>query len=967
MAQFWIIKENLAAEFLIEEESFKGVQLVGETVAEDIKMVCGNIPVQTKKLENCESNRVVLMGTVDNSMLLSRLESENRISLEGIRGKRESFLMQIIEKPFPERSEIEQLLVIAGSDKRGTIYGMFRLSEICGVSPLVYFGDAIPVQQAQVCVTLQAPYISKEPSIKYRGFFINDEWPAFGSWCTEKFGDVNAKAYKNVFELLLRLKGNYMWPAMWNSSFSEDGPGLLNAELADTYGVIMGLSHHEPMCRSGVEWQRKYKEYGTDSTWSFVSNAEAITKFWEDGIVRNKPFENVITIGMRGESDSKLLPENATLKDNIDVVKKAILAQHELLRKNFSKDLLGVPRMLAIYKEVEDYYYGDDTCEGMKDWKELSDVIFLLSDDNHGNLRTLPTEETRNHQGGYGMYYHFDYHGSPISYEWMNCNRLTKTWEQMTQAYESGVREMWIVNVGDLKAVEYPLCYFMELAYDYETWGSNAPNKTEFFVKEWVDKQFGNRLTEEQKGMVANVLEGYTKWNAIRTPEAMREGIYHPVHFLESERIWKEIKSVMNQAEILNNSLTEEALITYQSMIYYPAVASMNLILMYLEAGMNKELAKRGCLYANVYAERVKERIYDDSRYVKEFHQMNNGKWNHCMSSAHTGFRGWDAYDWAYPTLETVVPIPEGKVLVSFRGSEQYHLGAHWQYNAPLINNDFTRPDRKEVLLDLDSRGNVSYSFEVKFDSEWLLCSDNCGRVELNEGGRKTLQFSVNRDFIRGNVETQIEIMITFDNGNKTDVKLQIQAEELKLSKQENVSYLFVENQGYCCILAEHYNEKKDVNGKGFQLINYLGREGAALKAFPAMDSYPEGLNAPYVGYSFLAERSGLYHVDIYILSRNPANKGGRMKFAISANDGEPKSVYSVSEQYYTEWIHKEWFDGVLEHARIVTVEIPVQEGQNNIYLYAGEPGVIFEKLVLHPADNKMLESYLGPTESYYI
>ena len=380
MGTFYVVKEKKAAQFLVESTSFEGVRMIADTVAEDIEAVSDQRPEIQNDLSGCTAQRVILMATIGKSALLDRLESEGKLSLAPIRGKREVYLMQQIAEPFAEASAVKELLVIAGSDKRGTIYGMFRLSELCGVSPLIYFGDAMPEKKEEAAIDFAQTIVSKEPSVKYRGFFINDEWPAFGNWCTDTFGDINAKAYRKIFELLLRLKGNYMWPAMWNSSFSEDGPGLANAELADALGVVMGLSHHEPMCRAGVEWQRKYREYGTDSTWSFVSNSEAITKFWEDGILRNKSFENVVTIGMRGENDSKLMPEDATLKDNIEVIKKAIRAQNQLLKKHYDPTLQDVPRMIAIYKEVEDYYFGDETCEGLKDWDELRDVIFLLSE-----------------------------------------------------------------------------------------------------------------------------------------------------------------------------------------------------------------------------------------------------------------------------------------------------------------------------------------------------------------------------------------------------------------------------------------------------------------------------------------------------------------------------------------------------------------------------------------------------------
>ncbi|MBQ3027954.1 MAG: glycosyl hydrolase 115 family protein, partial [Lachnospiraceae bacterium] len=656
----------------------------------------------------------------------------------------------------------------------------------------------------------------------------------------------------------------------------------------------------------------------------------------------------------------------------IEVIKKAIRTQHDLIKKHINPNLAEVPRMLAIYKEVEDYYFGDDTCEGLKDWEELKDTIFLLSDDNYGHLRALPTEETKNHPGGYGMYYHFDYHGAPVSYEWMNCNRLTKTWEMMTQAYEAGVKEMWIVNVGDLKAVEYPLCYFMELAYDYETWGSSALNQTETFLKEWIKKQFGGRLSERQEQMMEEVIEGYTRWNAARSPEAMREGIFHPVHFKECDRVWKQVHGIMETAKRLNEELSGEALVTYQSIIYYPAMASLNLILMYTETELNKELARRGCVYANVYRDRVIKRILDDSRYVEEYHKANDGKWNHCMSSAHTGFRGWDDKNWTYPTVETVVPIPGGKSVVSFRGSEEYHLGAHWQDRGPLVNDDFTRPDVTEVLLDIDSRGNVSFSYEVECDRPWLCCAETSGRVEIADGGRKTLTFTVDRSMLCGEEEAPVTVRIAFDNGQKTYTKLLFVADACSLSAAEEKTdngkegYLFVERQGYCSMRAEHFSEKEDVDGKGFRTIDYLGREGAAIKAFPAMEYYPDPKTAPYVKYSFLAKRAGTYKLDLHILSRNPVVKGGRMKFAVAVNNGAPQEVYSVSDEYYTEWFQKEWADGVLNHARVVTAEIAVSEGKNNIYVYAGEPGVILEKLVVYSGDTEFPESYFGPEESYF-
>lgn len=951
MDTFYIVKDRVAAELLIEAEAWEGVRRVGGTMGGDIETVSGCAPVRREALEQCAAERVVLAATAGRSPLLARLEREGRLSLAAVTGKREVFLMQILEDPFPEAPQVKQLLLIAGSDKRGTIYGMFRLSELCGVSPLVFWGDAAPEKDPEPAVFLAEPFVSKEPSVRYRGFFINDEWPAFGSWCTERFGGVNAKAYQMIFELLLRLKGNYLWPAMWRSSFSEDGPGLDSAELADCYGVIMGASHHEPMCRAGVEWQNQYAHYGTDPAWSFITNREAITKFWADGVRRNRPFENVITIGMRGENDSKLLPQDATLADNIAVLQDAIRTQHGLLRELVDPDLKKVPRMLAIYKEVEDYYFGDADTPGLADWEELSDVIFLLSDDNWGNLRSLPCG--KDHPGGYGMYYHFDYHGGPISYEWVNCSRLTKTWEQLTLAYESGVREMWIVNVGDLKNMEYPLSYFMELAYDCE--GNAAPNQTEAFLRRWIVRQFGGRLTEEQSRLMAEVMEGYTKWNALRTPESMAVGVYHPVHFRESERVWEQVHGVMEKAERLNRELSGEALAAYQSMIYFQAMASMNLILMYLEAGINRELAERGCVRANLYAERAQRRIAEDARYVEAFHRANGGKWNHCMSSAHTGFRVWDDHDWTYPAVMRVSPIPGAKAVVSFRGSGAYHLGAHWQDREPLVSDGFTRPDTAEVLLDVDSRGDVLFTCAAEFDAPWLRCAAAEGECP----GHAVLRFTADRSLLRGREAASVTVRISFANGQTTTSALRIEAEPAP----ELEPGVFLERQGYCAIRAEHFCGRRDADGGGFRTVDFLGREGAAVKAFPPERFWEDPERAPRLQYALLAERAGRYQLELFLLARNPANRGGRMRFAVSVNGEAPRQVWAVSEDYRVGQDDGEWARGVLSRGRRSSMEVLLKKGRNDIYFYAGDPGVVLEKLVLHALP--LPESYLGPEESF--
>ena len=473
--------------FFYEEEcTYPGVKHVAENVKKDIELIIGHRP-QNMNSTNC-ARSCVIYGTVGKSNILQELEQKGKLDLSPICGKREVYLFRLLSNPTPE---IECALVIAGSDKRGTIYGLYHLSEVLGVSPLVNWNHVWPEKKDQIVLDDKYNMISKEPSVKYRGFFINDEWPAFGTWATEHFGGINAKCYEVVFELLLRLKGNYLWPAMWNSNFSLDGPGLESAKLADELGVVMSSSHHEPCMRAGAEY-RLFR--GPDSkygdAWSFLTNPEGITEFWRDGLLRNRQFENVITMGMRGGNDTAILGAGCTLKDNIDLLRQVLKVQNQLIRETVNEDLSKVPRQIVLFTEVEEFFYGNQDTPGLIGDPELEGVTLMLSDNNQGSTRTLPSEKIRNHPGGYGMYYHMDMHGGPHAFEWIGSTYLPKVWEQMTAAYEYGVRDIWVTNVGDIGTQEYGLSFFLDLAYDMEKWGGTDVAITKLYTKEWISKHF---------------------------------------------------------------------------------------------------------------------------------------------------------------------------------------------------------------------------------------------------------------------------------------------------------------------------------------------------------------------------------------------------------------------------------------------------------------------------------------------
>ena len=968
---FNIIQNGKPAQILVEDSAFEGVKRIAGIVAEDIKAVCDVKPVIINDAVCAEGTEIIIAATIGKSEILNLLEEKNVIDLKIQEGKKESFL--ITQTDASLFGATGNALIIAGSDKRGTIYGLFEISEACGVTSLEYMGDCVPKKQTSVVLTgdffkkdraIKEPvtdvFVSKEPSVEYRGFFINDEWPAFGGWCNAHFGGFTAKAYEKLFIFLLRMRGNFMWPAMWSSIFSEDGPGTESAALADCLGVIMGTSHHEPLCRAGEEWQKIYGNYGESNAWNFLGNREAITEFWRDGLNRNKNFENLITIGMRGEADSKLLGEDATMADNINVVKEAILTQHKLLKECVNENLSEIPRVLAIYKEVEDYYYGDGTCEGLKDWDELKDVIFLLSDDNWANTRGLPTEEDRKHPGGFGMYYHFDYHGGPISYEWQNTTRLAKVWEQMTQAYEYGVRKEWIVNVGDLKGNEYPLTYFMALAYDYETWCK--PDMIKTFMNEWIDKHFHEDVKGDLKENLLKYIEGATRWIALRKPEAMNPGVYSAVNFGECERVSKEVESILALGEKLRNEMPEGCKEAFESLFYYQFKGSLNILMMQLEASQNEYLAGIRSLYANHFARKIEERTRSMGVLITEYNLFKKGKWIHMLDSGHTGFRTWDDYDWGYPASIYVNPIHKAKTVLHFADSDIKSLGAHWQFGVPLRHSGLLSGSVDNLSVYMDSRGDIDFEYEVLSDKEWLKCDNTSGRVTVSENPRTKFVFCCDKSKLSGKEEANVSVNVKFDDGSETSYRLILEAAPVP-GKGEN---LFFEHQGIISINAEHFSQNSACSlDSGWQTIKNLGREGAALKCYPVTKDYNKDNNAPFVKYDVYALSDGIYNIEIDILSRNPVVLGQDMLIYASANDGEKKSVNAVKSDFYAGHTCPEWCDGVLDNVRRRETSLELKAGKNSIYIHAGSPNVSFDKIMLVKKETKPLKSYLGAPESY--
>lgn len=965
------ISKNKGLYFVIPEECGTGVKKVAGKVAKDVEGTLSFCP------EICETavpaKQAVIAVTAGSGKLAETLCS--KISKLGqVEGKRESYAFIVAENPV---EGIESALVIYGSDKLGTIYGLFHLSELLGVTAMVDWGDCQYVKQDSFILKEEDSFVSKEPSVKYRGFFINDEWPCCGNWATSHFGSFNAKMYDNIFEYLLRMKGNYLWPAMWAENFMLDGPDLESMKLADEYGIYIGMSHHEPCMRSGAEYSKvrgSKSPYG--DAWSYVTNKEGILRFWEDGVKRSIGHNVFPTVGMRGENDSKMLGEDSLISDNVRLLKEIITKQREMIHEHLETDGKKVPQLFAVYKEVEDYYFGGGSEEGLRGFKELEDVTLLLCEDNWGNMRALPEAFERNHRGGFGMYFHLDYHGDPVSYEWVSSTELSKIWEQMTEAYEYGVRELWIVNVGDVKFQEFPLNYFMDLAYDFEKWGSLAPNSTKEYTKAWIESVFGSYTSKEEREEIQEVLEGYLKINALRKPESLNDTVYHPAHYLECEKLLSFCGKLEEKNERLWKILEERGMgDAYFSMIYFSAEASFNLLKMHLYSGKNHLYASQGKAVANEYDKLVEACIEKDEALKTQMAEFKEGKWAGMELASHIGFTNWNDEDWRYP-VRHIIRLPKKPRLVVTRADKTQHYTNQY-FPITLVIDDFVVSSSKKAKIQIANGGQGSVKWKIQ-EGARKVGLDGIAH-ESGEGSRcEWLEFSQ----ISGEtaLQDEVEISLKEENlplGEEVSCSFEIKTETefvpvLVKALQKDTSALpegaFLAEHGMFVIDAVHYADKQAGLYEGeaveFEELYDFGKYQSGIKAFPVTASFDSKENAPSITYELYSEEEKDCFLNLYTSPANPLIYGGKLSMEVSVNEGAGKLVE------FTEAGYKggepgciPWEQAVLNQEHVGSTEISLKKGLNKITVFAREAGMVLERLVVYPKDIERAVSYLGEKE----
>lgn len=607
---FSICSGSKVADIYIDTADYAGVQKVAKLFVTDIHKVTGKVPVL--KFNNTPEGIPIVVGTIGKSHLIQDLIEKGKLNVDDVKGKWENSLVAVIEHPWPN---VDQVLVIAGSDKRGTIYGMFEISRKIGVSPWYWWAD-VPVKKHQEIYITKGRYNLGEPKVKYRGIFLNDEEPALGRWAVENYGGFNHQFYEKVFELLLRQKANFLWPAMWWASFGSDD--LKNAQLADEMGIVMSTSHHEPMMRAHAEW----KKYG-GGDWNYKTNAKQLKEFWRSGIERMGDKESIVTLAMRGDGDEAM--EEGT---NIELLEQIVSDQRQIIEEVTQKPAIETPQVWALYKEVQDYYN--------KGMQVPDDVTLLLCDDNWGNVRVLPDTNAPQRAGGYGMYYHFDFVGGPRSYKWLNTVQVSRIWEQMGLTYEHGVDRIWIVNVGDLKPMELPISFFLDYAWNPESIGIE---QLEQYTNKWAAEQFG----PEHAQTIGEILDLYTQYNSRRKPESLSPETYSLDHYNEFKKVVDDYKTLYSKSDSIYKLIEPSQKDAYYQLVYFPVATSSNLYELYYTVALNHQYAKQGSSRANEMADKARLLFERDSILTNEYHtKLAGGKWNHMMAQTHIGYTSWN-------------------------------------------------------------------------------------------------------------------------------------------------------------------------------------------------------------------------------------------------------------------------------------------------------------------------------------
>jgi len=941
--------DGQAATILIDTNDWPGVVRAADDLMTDLHRVTHHRSQVFNEPKSAGKN-VVIIGTIGKSKFIDQLIREKKINAFEIAGKWESFFLQVVPQPF---AGIENALIICGSDKRGTIYGIYDLPEQIGVSPWYYWADVPPPHHDQLFVRA-GKFVQGPPSVKYRGIFLNDEAPDLSGWVKEKFGTVPGHPnvanygrgfYTNVFELLLRLRANYLWPAMWNNAFNEDDTN--NPALADEYGIVMGNSHQEPMLRAQKEWDRRYQK--SIGSWNYAQHPEIVSNFWHEGIARNKNYENIITIGLRGANDTPMAEGGP--EANMELLEKIVSVQRKIIADEVNPDVTKVPQLWCLYKEVMDFYNA-----GMR---APDDVTLLWAEDNWGNVRRLPSAEERQRSGGAGVYYHFDYHGSPRNYQWLNTSPIPKIWDQMSLSKQYGADRIWIVNVGHLKGYEFPLEFFMNLAWDTSRWTNENLDE---FTRLWAEREFGSTHADE----IANIISTYTKFNGRRKPELLETNTYSLVNYSEFEKVVTDYEALADRAEKINAQLPPASRDAFYELVLFPTKASAGLNALYLAAAKNNLYAQQGRASANDLAAQTRALFTAQTRLMSYFNnQFASGKWKHFMDQPYIGYTNWN--EPKRNNLDAMhlakISIPKAATMgVAVEGSETAAT------NGEIFLPPFDSLNQQRRYVDIFNKGKTPFEFSASTSQPWIHISNPFPDGQDGNGMsaqiKKDLRLWVFVDWSNAPSGTSSGEIKFSGAGGEVTVKI---SSFNPSSLTRDSLHGFVESDGYVAIEAEHFTKNLAAGANRWIKISNYGHTLSAMRAdVPADAQATPRKDSPSLEYKMYLFNPGVAEVESTVGATLNFIHGRALRYAVSFDDETPQVVTLVPADYTAGANNNhDWAESVKNNCRHITsTHTLATAGYHTLKIWMIDPAVVVEKIVVKTGSVK--PSYLGPPESFH-
>lgn len=930
-----------------DAQDFEVVKTTAGLFANDVKEVSGQILGVATTKETPQKN-CIIVGTLGHNEWIDQMIAKKKLDVEPLKNRWESYLVQLVRNPLPG---VDKALVIVGSDRRGAAYGLLSVSRTIGVSPWYWWADAPIVKKDQLHLKVDK-YISKEPTVKYRGIFINDEDWGLYRWSKRNFekevGNFGPRTYAKVCELLLRLQANYLCPAMHDASMAFHRIPE-NRVVADRFAIIMGSSHCEPLLfNTASEWKRDKM-----GEWDYINNKKGVDSVLNARVKECAPFENVYTLALRGLHDRAMNASN-DMGDRKDMLQEALMAQRQMLIDAIGKPGEEIPQAFTPYKEVLDVYD-----EGL----ELpDDVTIIWPDDNYGYMKRLSSPKEQKRSGRSGVYYHSSYLGKPHDHLWMNTVSPTLMYEELRKAYDATADRIWLLNAGDIKSCEFAVDYFLTMAFDIDAFNfERAAN----YRTEWLCGMLGDQYRNEYQ----DVVNSFYKLAFARKPEFMGWGYqwttdkhgrerntdtdFSLTNYREADNRLNEYRRIGSIVEkILNNMSDEKQKACFYQSLYYPVKGCELLNRMILDGQRNRWYSiQQRALTKEL--EKSAKACYDSLEIITNgYNSLLGGKWNHVMTMK----QGFAAAYFELPKLRDVELAPTASLGVMAEG-EAVLKGLQSFHSLPCFNTYL----RQSYYVDVFNKGATPLKWKAAVTNDWILVSKKSGETATED----RIEVSIDWAKVPAGERILGTLDITSDRGEKESVYISVfNPTSPSLAEMDT---LFVENNGYVSIDAASFHRKVENDAIKMIIIPNLGCENTAVQLgnpiAPAQRT--AGRNTPRLEYDFYTFEQGSVDVYTYVLPTFPISKDRgyagheatnvETKYGVCIDEG-PVMTPSTSSFEYAQI----WYESVLKNCRINKTTLHIDKpGKHTVKIICGDAGTVLQKVVLDFGGMK--RSYMGP------